>query len=85
MGLSGVHHEPGALLSGKNSGTHRTGGRVLRRAGRDILEKIKISSPDGIQTPERPVRRLVGIRLRCPGSGAGTRFSVCFGVGITTL
>ena len=58
MGVGGVHHEPGALLSGKNSGTYWTGGRVLRRAGRDILEKRKISFPDGIQTPERPVRRL---------------------------
>jgi hypothetical protein len=44
-----------------------------------------MSSPDGVQTPESPVRRLFSIRLRCPGSGAGTRFRVCFVVDITTL
>ena len=55
---------PAALTPEKNLGTHWLWGWAGPRAGLDILKERKFFVPAGIETQDRPGRRLHIIRLR---------------------
>lgn len=59
---------PAALTLEKYLGTHWLRGWVGHTAGLDIWRREKFPVPAGIETPDRPVRRLHIIRLRYTGS-----------------
>jgi hypothetical protein len=61
MEVSGQHHVPAALASGKTAVHVEWEIRWARRVGLDILENIKFLCPAGIRTPDRKARSPVTI------------------------
>jgi len=59
MEVSGQHHAPAALISGKYPGTQWTGGRVGPKTGLDVLEKRQphFLCWDSNPGPSSPYRR----------------------------